>query len=214
MFSLMGNKPGLLLIEGDADTLAREGHTRFGDELHRTFAGADGLRFYREQLRSSAQVRGACVRAKFTRYPSIVMVAHGGPEGVMVAPDLALSWDEVGEALAPLEPKTIVAIACFAGLSGPTTSLFARIPTLNTIVGSPAPVTPSQATLAIFEATAAACLREVPTDAATLLLMLNAAVTEGVLFRRTRDGTTSASPEELALSDVFGLLAWSVMSQR
>ena len=211
------NRPGLLLIEGDADTLTRQGHTALGDEIARIAKSASpssGLRFHRVPLRSERDVRLGESFARFARYPAIVLIAHGDPQGIVVGPRLAMNWDTAGRMLAPLEPRVIVPISCYGGMSGPALSLFHAIPSLETIVGSPAPISTDQARLATLEALVGAFGMEVPKEVSLLLLGLNALATDGILFRRSRETIMRATPTELMMMDLLGIVAASSIGGR
>jgi hypothetical protein len=209
--------PGLLLIECDANTLRRQGHLRLGEEIAQAaghLSQTVGLRFRRIQLRTRGDIDFARAFASLARYPAVVLVAHGNPEGIVAAERELMAWSDVAAAIAPVGLGSLVAISCFGGLSGPTDALFRGIPSLHEIVGSPAPVTVEQARIAIVAAMTAACGLELPVEFSTLMYVMNALVTDGVLFRRTRDGGQRASPGEQALVDLFGVAAWAAMSEK
>lgn len=210
----LANQPGLLVVEADADTLQRQGHSRLGDELEQLARGEQGrgVRFLRYRLRTAEDAARARALALFLRYPAVVLIAHGDWEGIRVAPDLVMTWHDVADVLAPLEPRALFAIACYGGLSGPTSALFGRIPTLQAVVGSPAPITIAQARLPMIEAFMWARNGEMPVDLSTIVLGLNAIVTDGVVFRRNRAGFEHASPDEQFLTDLFGAFLSVAMS--
>lgn len=210
----LANLPGLLVIEADADTLERQGHSKLGDELEQLARGEQGqsLRFLRLRLRTEKDVRRAQAFAPLLRYPAIVLIAHGGPQGICVARDLAMTWHDVADSLAPLKPRALFAIACYGGSSGPTSALFDRIPTLQAVVGSPAPITIAQARLPMIEALTWAQNVEMPKDLSTLFLGLNAIGTNGVVFRRNRADFEVASPSDLLLADLFGAIVSAALS--
>lgn len=213
----VADSPGLLLIECDASTLRRQGHLRLGDEIAsmaRHLSPSVDLRFRRVQLRSRSDLDLARALASFTQYPAIVLIAHGSPEGIVATDTESMTWSDVATAIAPLAPKSLVAISCFGGLSGPTEALFRGIPSLHEIVGSPAPVTLAQARIAVISALAAARGLELPSEFSALIFLMNALLTDGVLFRRTREGARHASPGERALVDLFGFAAWAAMLER
>jgi len=210
----LANPPGLLVVEADADTLNRQGHSKLGDELEdlaRSEHG-QGVRFFRHRLRTEENVLRARALAVFLRYPAVVLIAHGNAEGIRVARDLAMTWHDVADALAPMEPRALFAIACYGGSSGPTSALFDRIPTLQAVVGSPAPITIAQARLPMVEALTWARNIQMPVDLSTLFLGVNAIATNGVVFRRNRAGFETASPEDLFLTDLFGAFLSAAMS--
>lgn len=210
----LANQPGLLVVEADADTLQRQGHSKLGDELEQ-LARSDqgqGVRFLRSRLRTAEDVLRAQAISPLLWYPAIVLIAHGNPEGIRVARNLAMTWQDVADSLAPLEPRALFAIACYGGSSRPTSALFGRIPTLQAVVGSPAPITIAQARLPMIEAFMWARNSEMPVDLSTIVLGLNAIVTDGVVFRRNRAGFEHASPNDLLLTDLLGTLLSAAMS--
>jgi len=207
--------PGLLLIEGDADTLKRQRHSALGDkieQLSKSFTPQGQTRFLRVRLRTQNDIQLGRALATATRYPAIVLVAHGGPDGVVAGRGLRMSWPDVAEALAPLQPRLLLAVSCFGGLAGPTETMFKRIPTLTTIIGYAAPISIRQAQVATIEALMAAHGLDLPTEASFLLYTANAIASNGVLFRRTRAGLEQSSPGERALVDFAGIFAWLAMS--
>lgn len=205
--------PALLIIEGDAARMTAEGHATIADDIERTMARhvAEGrLRFRRVRLRSAKDVSTWSIMAKFARYDGIVLLGHGNERGVVAAPDVPMTWHAVGDALAPLYPRALLTVSCFGGMAEVTDTLFAKIPSLQVITGSPAALRADQAQLALLDLLL--CIYGVELhDVGNLMLVVNGLMTEGVVFRRTREGLSSSSYLERVLLDHFGQAAAKVL---
>ncbi len=209
--------PGLLIVEGNARRLRAEGHTRVNDEVQRALGRCvqgGQLRLQRIPLTSARDLATAKMMAEWSTYDAVVILAHGGPSGVEIAPGLSISWQEVAESLAPTEPKLVVAIACFGGLNHVCDALFRGIPSLRRVVGSPAPLTIREATLATFEAVLTALGAEIPQDASVILNVINALATKGVVLSRTRHAVETTDASAALLEDLIGILLWAALHER
>ncbi|MCZ7681208.1 MAG: hypothetical protein M5U28_21425 [Sandaracinaceae bacterium] len=212
--SRVGKGPGLLIVEGNAERLRRERHTQLSEyvvKLTRQQVEAGSLRLMRQRIRNGDELESAKAMAHYSKYPAAMIVAHGGPFGVEVAPDITMSWADVADAIAPTQPRYLLAVACFGGVSMATDTLFDRIPSLERIVGSPAPLTVAQARAAVFELTFAAYGTRLPAELSYLVNMINAMSTNGVLYTRTRDGRNTSSSSDRAVQDLLGLGAWALL---
>jgi hypothetical protein len=200
--------PGLLIIEGDADTLAAQGHTAFADRVEAIYRpqAADGrVRLRRERLRSLDDVR-RLAHAKGDRYDAVLLLAHGSHGGVVLARDVFVDWRVAARVLAGARPAFLLAVCCNAGSATVTDTLFAQLSTLQRIVGSPETMTTKQAELANLELIAAISGNGLPRGYGTAINIFNAAATNGLLFTRTREEWESTTPMQRVLTDAAGSL--------
>ena len=212
--SRVGKGPGLLIVEGDAERLRREGHTQLTDrvaELLGPQVEQGHLRLMRKSLTSAQDVELAKMFAEFSTYDAAMILSHGSPLGVQAAPGVWMTWAEVAAAIAPTKPRYLLAVACFGGFSSATDALFDGIPTLERIVGSPAPLTTRQAQISILELWLAAYGSPLPPDWSLVTSALNAATTKGLLYTRTRTGRETSSASDRAIEDLIGLGLWAIL---
>ncbi|MBZ0116544.1 MAG: hypothetical protein K8H88_06110 [Sandaracinaceae bacterium] len=212
--SRVGKGPGLLIVEGDADTLRREGHTRLTDRLVKAVepqVEQGLLRLKRQSIRSAKDLEAAKFLAQFSTYDAAMILAHGGPFGVQAASDVTMTWAEVAHAIAPTKPRYLLAVACFGALSSATDALFDGIPSLERIVSSPAPLTINQAQIAVMELLFAAYGAHLPAELGYMVNALNAASTKGLLYTRTRDGRDTSTSSDRAIEDLLGVGLWAVL---
>lgn len=118
-----------------------------------------------------------------------------------------MTWEDVGFALAPMCPRTILAVSCNAAASGPAQALFENIPSLCALGGSPATLTSTQAGIAALQLLAAAYGNPPDTDISTLATLFNAADTGGIVIWRRRSTFTAATDVDRLLVDVLAVLA-------
>jgi len=64
----------------------------------------------------------------------------------------------------------------------------------------------------MVEALMWACHVDIPVDVSTLFLGVNTLLTNGVVFRRNREGFQQASPADRLLADLFGCGIAAIMS--
>lgn len=209
MASLVAH-PSLLVIEGAAAQLRREGHLRFVDELLRLLApsvkqGTLGVR--RLSLDEHAEIEAAKAWAGFFQYDGVLLLGHGSPAGFQAAHDAPMSWAEVGDALAPVRPRVVMGVSCFAGLTGVVDELFRRVPTLEVVLGSPAPTNTAQWIPAVVEFLVTTYGGRIPAELSALATFYNAMLTRGVVFRRTREGLSSTPAHHRLGQDLLGMLA-------
>lgn len=202
--------PSLLIVEGASTLLRHQGHLRFVEDLLRWLGpsvkqGTMGLR--RLSLNTRAEVETAKAWAGLFQYDGVLLLGHGSPVGFQAALDAPMSWAEVGEALALVRPRVVMGVSCFAGLTGVVDELFRRVPTLEVVLGSPAPTNTAQWIPAAVEFLVTTYGGRIPTELSALASFYNAILTRGIVFRRTRDGL-AATPELHRLGqDLLGILA-------
>lgn len=134
-------KPSLLIVHFDADKLRRDGL-----HLQRTASLAGAL----AALGFNASVECIDVRdradidmlvSNFTRagrcFDVVVAIGHSNAEEIVVAPDVALTWEAFARCMKPVRPKRLLLIACEAGRWPAADTLFTKLPTLRRIYASP-----------------------------------------------------------------------------
>ena len=202
----------LLIVEGNVEQLRREGHLRLIDDLEakllRPLADSGQLRFDRLSFREKSEIERVRALSPAFRYNAILLVMHGDTTGVEVASGYTMLWSEVGEALAVLEPKAVLAVACEGAASEPTEALFSAIPTLQVVGGSPLALSVEQAFVAIVLEFLRAAQGVMPThDTSAIVTALNAFCTDGIVLWRHRASFVPASPNDRLLVDVCAELA-------
>jgi hypothetical protein len=207
---VMPTTPGVLLLEGNEALLRKQGHTRVGDLLMHSLSGLcqqGTLRLWRRRLNSVEDVKIAADWAKYTKYSAVVIVAHSTDSEVEAAPGYSLTWEEVGEKVAPLDPNVIMNVSCSGGSMKPTRALFERIPSLRSVVGSPVPMKSTEALIAMIEVVTRALGGQVPAEFSSLLTLLNLFATKSVVWTRTREEFERNTPLDMATQDLAaGLL--------
>jgi hypothetical protein len=208
--------PGLLVIELDTPTLRKQGHTRAVDDLERAFHKyrmTRHVRFLRHGIDSEPKLERACLVAHLVQFDAVVIVGHGSPTGLVVAPGIAWPWARVAEALRPVEPRAILAISCFGGSSPALTALFKGIPSLQSVSGSPVPLSARQAKAAFTE-----LLMEsfggggpMPPELSAAMAVLNVLATRGLVFRRTRQGYATTTRGQRLGQDLLARVVWALM---
>jgi hypothetical protein len=199
---------GALLILGDPETMRREGHSELFEHVQTLLVPHEGAGFRLRslELHSQEEIDYWTGIAHLTRYDAVFVLAHGSPEGLVAAPDAHLTWADLARRLAPTEPKLLFAVSCYSGLGPASDQLFAGIPSLEVVIGSPGPVTVQQAAPGLAEFAFAARRRDFPDFLKAVSYGLGPIATKGVLFRRTRAGHQLSSPRERIIQDVAGLL--------
>lgn len=208
--------PGLLVIEADAETVRRQGHCHVIDSVEKGLASKvrEGkIRFKRFPIfgRDDLTEGASLARAGVAKYDAVIIVGHGDPQGIVAAPDLGVTWGATAEALAPLEPRALLAISCFAASTTPLSALFGGIPSLQIVMGSPVFLNARQAQAAIVELLALLWGFDIPPELSAAAAMFNALATRGVVFKRARPGFESATRGQLAWIDILSLVARAVL---
>jgi hypothetical protein len=189
--TLAGVKAGpVLLIECDTRKLQAQGIT-FARELGAITAAV--VRGARPVLvRSSSQeallrrLRNATTLRD--TYDVIVLVGHSNIAGIQLFGGPLVSWAALADWLRPFAPRQIVLVACEAGRWLPCRALFAGIPTLVEIFGSPVATSPDEAIAVKLLVPFLAVGGKLEGDAIQRLLQVgNFLLTGGVIFRQTRD---------------------------
>lgn len=204
--SAVPQRPGLLIVEGDSDTLAVQGHSAFADAIEalvRPQVESGSLRFRRERLRTLHDVRRLAGAQRGT-FNAVLLLAHGSHDGVMLARNTAFDWRSAARALTLARPKFLMAVSCNAGSATVTDILFSELPTLQRVVGSPEKMTTEHAQLARIELLAALWGKGLRREYGTALNVLNVIATNGLLFTRTRQEWESMTPMDRVLVDVAG----------
>jgi len=211
--------PGILVIEGNAAKLKRQGISRIVDDLEALIAtqvNNGALRRWRTPINTAADLQLAKSLASVVRYDAVMLVAHGNPTHVELGDDprLVMEWRDAARILAPVQPRFLLAVSCFAGGSLVTDALFEEIPTLEAIVGSPAPLTVKQAQFPLLELYAAAMRGSLPDELGTLLKIGNFLLTNGIIIKRTRGGLATSTPGQRLAEDlglIVGRAFWQQM---
>lgn len=210
----MQHVPGILLVEGNADRLAREGMSTQLNRFEGLLGGlvdAGQLRVTRLRVRSESDLEMARILAPLARYDAVLLLAHGSVTEVEATDNRSLQWAEVAKMLAPIEPRALLAISCWAASSGPARALFEGIPSLAMIGGSPTLLSVRHAELAFIELVAAAFGLSMPREVSALASMYNAAETGGVVGWRRRETFEAASDDDHLLIDFGAALAKVLM---
>jgi hypothetical protein len=171
------------------------------------------MRLLRLPIASALDLELARAFARFSTYHAVMVLAHGGPAGLQVAPGMTMRWADLASVIAPTKPRFMLAVACFGALSAPADALFDGIPSLERIVGSPAPLTIGQARAALYELAFAAAGLPIPKELSHLVNVLNALDTNGVLFTRTREGRLerAMTGSNGSAEDLLGVLSWLLL---
>lgn len=213
-----GMQGSLLVIEGNANVLRSQGHTRVVDTIEQalsTWVQQDLLRYSRVRITSGDDLRfqRAVAQAFAPKFNAILLLAHGSHMGADAAPGISMSWDEVGEALAPLAPKAILAISCMAAASGPSDSLFKTIPTLTALGGSATTLTANQAGLAALQLIPAAFGQAPDPTLSAFGTLINAADTGGLVFWRSRTSFEATGDFDRLMGDVCAIIGAELLSE-
>jgi hypothetical protein len=202
--------PGLLIVEGNADRLEREGQSREIDRLERLLArlvDAGKLRIKRMKIRTELDLDFARLFAPHGRFDVVLLVAHGCTDGAEATATRSLPWEEIGRLVAPVQPRALLAMSCMAASAPPTRALFENVPTLVAIGGSPVTLSIRQAELALLELLFAAQGFVLPPLVSLCTSLYNAGETGGVIVWRHRETFGQATHEERLALDVFAVLA-------
>lgn len=133
--------PSLLIIQADSEKLAADGLDL--SEVARSVATlATLISLARSQVAKTSTfvsfqnlVRDAATRGN---WDVVVIIGHSNAEGLRVASDRFLGWDDVGRELRPLKPRRVVLIACKGGRASGANALFRRLRALRRIYACPA----------------------------------------------------------------------------
>jgi hypothetical protein len=208
--------PGLLVVEANAFRLHAEKNTQIADSLEKTVrpqVDHGQLRWSRYPVRGEADIKSGRILASLLNFDAVVIVGHGNPGGLEVAPGVVMAWRDVGRVLALVNPRTLLAISCFAGFSSAVDDLFQEIGTLDFMLGSPAPLTAKQAQVALGELLLHTFGAEVSPELSTIGSLINAYLTGGVVFRRSRKGMATTSCSDRFVQDLLSNIAWAVMNE-
>jgi hypothetical protein len=207
----MPQQGSLLIIEGNADVMRRQGHTRIVNTIEKLvlpYVDAEHLRYHRLRINCKADLELSVEWARLfnVQFDAVLLLAHGSLEGADVAPGLAMSWTEIAALLAPLEPRTVLAVSCHAAASGPADALFSGIPTLVAYGGAATTLTATQAGVAALQLVLAAFGALPEASLSALATMLNAADTGGLVFWRQRDTFEAASDGDRLIGDLLAII--------
>lgn len=145
---------------------------------------------------------------RYGSYEGIVILGHGSPDGrIEAAPGIPMTWEAVGRAVEALTPRAILAVSCYGGGARPTRALFDAIPSLDAVMGSPSPLTADQAWLATLELLWRIYGLDTSPELSALATMLNAALTGGIVWTRTRAEFMGRTDADLQAEDAFASLA-------
>lgn len=201
--------PSILIIEGAATLLRAQGHLGFVDELVRCLKPSERqgtLSVSRVSLDTRDDVDAARALAEHFPHSGVLLLGHGSPTHFQVTKDALLSWAEVGDALAPVRPRVIMGVSCFGGQAGVADELFRRVPTLDVILGSPIPTNTRQWLPAVVEFLITVHGRSIPDEISALASFYNGLFTQGLVFRRTREGHAALSEIDRSAQDLVATL--------
>jgi hypothetical protein len=127
---------------------------------------------------------GECTE-RHREFGLVVVVGHASQHGIHLTAEHDANWNEFASWLSPFRPKRIVLVACEAARWIPSGALFAGIPTLQEIYGSPVVTTQQQAAyvklLVPYLLSGGRLPKDIlPMQAANFLL------SRGIVFRQTR----------------------------
>lgn len=195
----------MLLLECAASTLAADEITFAGD-LNSFLVGRCPLaRIAHVKATSWSQLVFDYFlhRAKSSHFDIVTVVGHSNMAEIQVAEDRGLSWYEFGSHLSDFTPKTIFLIACEGARRLPSDALFETIPTLMEIYGSPTLTT--QQEMAIVAPLIITLLegKVIGNLQGLIAQIANLVAEKGLLWRRTRDGYKTATPQSKFLETLF-----------
>jgi hypothetical protein len=136
--------------------------------------------------------------ARGIKYDVVLVVGHSSLEGLALARDRKPLWPAVAKWLEPFSPRVILLAGCEAGRWLPSKALFDGLHSLKEIYGTP--VLSTQAQLRALELLVLFLLAGGRVSAEWLPWAQTAAfaLTDGVIFRRTRAEIRSGGPSEAA----------------
>lgn len=201
---------GILVVEGDSCALRRQGLLGHIDAIEatlHTIVQSGALRFQRYAIAESKDVDTGRFWAEWFPHDGVIVVAHGNPQAAMVAPDLMMSWGEVARSLAPTKPRVAFVVSCYGGMSTGAHEFFANIPSLQVFIGSPVDVSMGQTLSGFVEFFAE--LRGTRLDPGWSMVVtgLNAWLTGGMVFRRSREEWNGNLPGAWLAQDLVALLS-------
>ena len=199
---------GILVVEGDSGTLRRQkllGTINGIEAVLRTSVQSGALRFMRYAVESAKDVDTGRRWAGWAPHDGVVLVAHGNPQAAMVAPNLMMSWSDVARSLAPTKPRVAMVISCHGGMSTGAHEFFANIPSLQLFIGSPVEVAMSQTIGGFVEFFAELGGARLDSGWSAVVAGLNAALTGGMVFRRSRDEWNGNVPGTWVVQDLVAL---------
>ena len=132
----------LLIIECDSHTLMKQG-MHLGSGFSRIIKPLfPNKRIAIVQTSTEDQLREdlAKVFHEFGCFRSILIVGHSNTAELMLSTDGSRPWSTVGEWIKIFEPDFLFLAACEAGNSVAVRTVFAAVPTLKQIYGSPVPL--------------------------------------------------------------------------
>lgn len=216
--SSTANEPRrLLVVEGDADSLRQDGIASVVDALERALeplVQRNQLKVTRFRMRSASDIGLARTFAPLFRADAVLLVGHGSAARFAAAPGLSLSWTEVATLIAPLQPRAMLAMSCYAARSSAALALFRGIPTLGSLFGALTPLTAPQAQLAALELLAETLGLDVSPEVSALVSVANAYATGGVVVRRRRELFLATNPVDLIVEDHLAALAQVLLRSR
>jgi hypothetical protein len=209
-------RPGLLIIECDANKLAADGlavgetlsalmrrlHPRIPIELIRTSILAELQR----SLGDVGNIHG--------RFRLVLLIGHSNETGIQWTSDTFLAWNEVGSWLQYFEPDSVFLTACKGGRLSVVQKLFGAMPKLKRVYGSPTALSINQNHPVVICTLDELGRRGLTSDVRRIVQTASFLLTKGVVFRWTRKDAT-ASGEALLKSVGIDLAArlWEKVSK-
>lgn len=178
------SKPSVLIVEGDTNTLRRQGLCR-AEAFADTVRSAGGEPDVWTVDQAGHLIIGRLKRVG-RRYDAVMIVGHGNPTGIVLANGLMLDWDNIGQMLAGWHPRALGLVSCSVGRSWNARRLFEQVPSLVEVLAPKTVVSASQADL--LGSIAFRLVRpDVVTDDATVFGQIAYALTGGLLAHYKRD---------------------------
>ncbi len=201
-----GKAISVLIIEGDARRLARDGIDAVGPLkavlafVNHPALAALGLAVHVEHVRGESAPQLARSLAPYFdgghRPDVVVLIGHSNTTGFrLLDGPRGIRWGTVAEWLRPLDPKRLVLVGCEAGDWLPCGALFKGIASLEVIFGSPMKLTARQS---VVELLVPALAFDLPKNLLVCIQALNFLQTNGVMLCRTRAEFEADPTERLA----------------
>lgn len=185
-------KPRVLIIEGDADTLARQGLSRAHQvaEQVRVIGGEPDI----WKVNRSGDLWAGLLSRAGQRYRAVVVVGHGCTQGVQLCADAGITeWSTLGGVLSAWKPASVGFISCSVGRSMNARILFTKMPSLKEVIASKTVVSAVQASLLPAMVSRLVWPQRFSDDAVAWGQGIYALATGGVLARYERRAVLSRS---------------------
>jgi hypothetical protein len=181
-------RKSVLIVECDSMKLQQQG-LAVGREIYtyiRTLLPRNPIHLVESHTQAKLLEELANVFESRLPFRTIVVVGHSNREGLQLSSDAFVGWEAVGRFLSPFAPRRVLLLACGAGQSYPSNSLFDTVETLDEIFASPIPTRKNQQYVLLGKLLHVLFAKKENRQINQLMQLGNLMLTGGIMYHRSR----------------------------